>query len=541
MRRGSWLELRLERRIVPFNVPSTPFSRWLPNLRSPVKRTSVQAIRRLVDYVVDDPVVKGVVVHVQQFQAGWATVAGLYRELQRLKDANKRVVVWLPEGGGNRELYLCSAASEVWISPQAGFGPIGLVATVQYLRPVLDKLGIELHVEARHEFKTAMEPYVRDSMSSSQREQTGALLDTIDHRLRDALANRGADADAVMAAGMLSGKMAVDAKLADGLCYEDELAPKFLEGRKSTFADAFQRLRMYQSVWWRPVRRPKYVAVLDVRGTIVQSRGSRPSRGLVDAESMARKLRRIRKDKRAIGAVLAITSPGGSALASDLIHREVATLAKEKPVVAWFGDVAASGGYYIAAPASSIVAESTTITGSIGVIMARPVVESALNKIGIVTERVRRSPHGDMLSSSRPLDAAEVEILQREADSYYESFVKVVASGRKRTYDEVEPLARGRVWSGADAESKGLVDVLGGLEVAIAQVRTQHGAAADDLSIPGLVVPTPRERIAAPWPEESKAQVQSLLADALGLHELVALAQGREHHWYIAPGLPTIE
>ena len=147
----------------------------------------------------------------------------------------------------------------------------------------------------------------------------------------------------------------------------------------------------------------------------------------------------------------------------------------------------------------------------------------------------------DMLSSSRPLDAEEAKILQREADAYYESFVKVVASGRKREYDEVEPLARGRVWSGSDAESKGLVDVLGGLEVAIAQIRTQHGAAADDITIPGLVVPTPRSRIAAPWPEESKEQVQSLLADALGLQELVALAQGHEHHWYIAPGLPTIE
>jgi protease-4 len=531
----------LERRIVPFSVPSTPFAKWLPSFRSPVKRSSVQSIRALVDHVINDAGVMGIVVHMPQFHAGWATLTGLKRQFERLRQAKKRVVIWLPEGGGNRELYLCGAADEVLISPQAGFGPLGLVASVRYLRPVLDRLGVELHVEARHEFKTAMEPYLRDSMSDAQREQTDALLGAFDDQLRQAMASRGIDPDAAFSEGMISGQAAVDAGFADGLAYEDELGPRYLADEKQSFSDALQRLGLYGWRPWRPLRRPRYVAVIDVRGAIVQSKSSTAARGVVDAESITRKVRRIRKDKRAVGAVLAVNSPGGSALASDLIHREVMSLAAEKPVVAWFGDVAASGGYYIAASAASIFCEATTITGSIGVIMARPTVEAAFNKVGIVTERVRKSPHGDMLSASRALDEEEKRILEREADAYYRSFVDIVAAGRSRSFDDIEPLARGRVWSGIDAQNHGLVDAEGGLESAIADVRKRANLAPDDAKVPGLVVTTPKERIAPPWPSDASAAAHQVVADVLGMGEFLPMLQSNERHWFMAPNLPGVE
>ena len=167
-----------------------------------------------------------------QFQAGWATLTGLKRQFERLRQAKKRVVTWLPEGGGNRGS-ICGAADEVLISPQAGFGPLGLVASVRYLRPALDRLGVELHVEARHEFKTAMEPYVRDSMSDAQREQTDALFGAFDNQLD----RRWPAAELTLMPRFLGHdpQAAVDAGFADGLAYEDELRPRYLADEKQSF------------------------------------------------------------------------------------------------------------------------------------------------------------------------------------------------------------------------------------------------------------------------------------------------------------------
>jgi protease-4 len=188
-------------------------------------------------------------------------------------------------------------------------------------------------------------------------------------------------------------------------------------------------------------------------------------------------IRRAREDKRVLGVILHIDSPGGSALASDRMHHELVRLAKEKPLVACMANVAASGGYYVAVAAHTIVAQPTTITGSIGVVAARLVLEPLLERLGVSTEVVKRGAHADLMMPTRPLTSEEREVLQRELEGVYRAFVGVVAEGRKRTFEEIDALAQGRVWSGADAHARGLVDELGGFDTALDLVRARIGKA----------------------------------------------------------------
>ena len=186
-------------------------------------------------------------------------------------------------------------------------------------------------------------------------------------------------------------------------------------------------------------------------------------------------LRQARRDKRVRGVLLHIDSPGGSATVSDSIHREVIRLKEKKPVVAWFGEIAASGGYYVGVAADAIVAQPATITGSIGVIAARLVAEDLLQGLGIRSQVIRLAPHADMLSPSRAPTDAERAILDREVDAFYRNFIALVAAGRGMTEAQVEEVAQGRVWSGRDAHRVGLVDRLGGFDVALAELQKRVG------------------------------------------------------------------
>jgi protease-4 len=241
----------------------------------------------------------------------------------------------------------------------------------------------------------------------------------------------------------------------------------------------------------------------------------------VDERVMAA-LRRARESRSVEGVVVLIDSPGGSVLASDRIHHELQRVAEKKPVVACMVNVAASGGYYIAAGAHAIVAQTTTITGSIGVVAAHLVLSPLFEKVGVVTELVKRGARADMLSASRPLDPGEREAMTLEIDGFYRDFVKVVARGRKRSPDEIEPLARGRVYSGLEAHKLGLVDRLGGLDEALDWLRQELGA-IEPLG-PAVIKP-PRSMPKPPEiPAPFVAAVESLGAGAF--FDLAALALG---------------
>lgn len=553
--RSPWLRVKVRSHLVELHPERPGLWRFLPWFADRLP-TSLHALRRLASLVARDAAVRGVVVQLPPLTAGWAAAAGLRAVLLTLRAAGKQVVVHLPQGGGHKELYVAAAADRIVLPPQATLTLLGLAAQVQYWKPLLDQLGVAVEVHARSEFKTAVEPFTRDEMSEPQREQTTALLAAIDRELRAALAARPrigeAGVGALFEQAMFTGRHAIDVGLADALAYEDELPDVLREGsgKPPRLGSAAQYVRWKEARLFHRVFSRPYLAVIEVHGAIGLGVDAGPfgARGAA-LEPLIATLRAARGDPRAVGVVLHVDSPGGSALVSDLVYREVVRLAEKKPVVACLSNVAASGGYYVAAAAHAIVAQPVSITGSIGVLSAKLAAAPLLSKLHVRTETIRTAPHGDMFSATRALDASEHAILDREMDHFYQDFVRIVAEGRKRDVADIEPLARGRVWSGQDAKAHGLVDRLGGFDAALDELRSRIPAPLRALAEPALVrahgsppPPEPpslaRAAIGALQRLSPLAEVAQLVApDVL---ELLALARGGDRVFCYALGLPLV-
>ena len=472
--KGRWIALRLKSRLVEEMQP-LPWLQRLLDMGSLRRTSSLSAIRKLADYAIRDARVEGVAFVLPPLHAGWSVSAGLREQILRLRDAGKRTTVLLPRGGGHRELYIASAAEQIYLGPQATITLLGLSAQSHYVKPLLDRIGVEVEPFARKEYKTAAERMSRDSMSEPQREQLQALIDGHTEALLGALSQRTGtspeQARALFEVGVFRGADAIQARLVDGLAYEDELPEKLglrsEKEKKRGIVEAGKYLAYKESKLFRPARREPYIAVVAVKGAISESGAPSGRRA-----SIVGALREARRDRRALGVLLWVDSPGGSAEASDLIHREVVRLKEKKPVVAYFGEVAASGGYYVAAHANAIVAQPLGLTGSIGVVSARLLASQLLDRVGIRTEVLRTGPHADLFSPHRALTDPERTLMNRELDAFYDSFVALVADGRRRPVEEIEPLARGRVWLAADAHRLGLIDELGGMDVALERLKS---------------------------------------------------------------------
>jgi protease-4 len=471
--KGRWIVVRLKPRLVEARQP-LPWLRRLLDAGSLRRTSSLAAVRRLADYAIRDSRIDGVAFVLPPLQAGWSVCVGLRGQILRLRDEGKATAVLLPRGGGHRELYVASAAERIYVAPQATITLLGLSAESHYIKPLLDRVGVEVEPFARKEYKTAAERLSRDSMSEQQREQLQALIDGHTAALLDALSQRiGTTPDqtrALFEVGVFRGQHAIDAHLADALAYEDELPDK-LGVDKKKIIEADRYLDFKEAKLFRPLRRRPYIAVVAIKGAISESGAPSGRRASIVAA-----LRHARRDRRALGLLLWVDSPGGSAEASDLIHREVVRVKEKKPVVAYFGEVAASGGYYVAAHANAIVAQPLGITGSIGVVSARLMASQLLDRVGIRTEVLRTGPHADLFSPHRPLTDAERALMNRELDAFYDSFVALVADGRGRPVEDIEPLARGRVWLAADAHRHGLVDELGGMDTALDRLKASIDA-----------------------------------------------------------------
>ncbi len=560
MPRERWVHVKLRSRLVEVDRPLHILARFVPGLAAR-RPTSLTGLRELTTKILGDANVEGVIWEIPSLHAGWGSAHAVRQLMTKLRDSGKHVVAWLPEGGGNRELFVASAAERILTSPHATIAPLGVAASSNYIKGLLDRFGVQVEVHRRAEFKTAAETAVADSMSDAQREQVGALLDTVDEALVAALASRpGLDEAKVRTLfddAIISARAALQAGLIDGLCYEDGL-PQALagDGKKPKVVRASHYYKFHRARFFRPIGPRPFIAIVPIHGAITSGAGG-PAIGGPPAsqDAVIAAIRAVGRDPRAMGVVLHIESPGGSALASDLIHREVELLREKKPVVACFGEVAASGGYYVAAPAHVIVAQPLAITGSIGVVSARLVLRDLLEGMGVHTEVIRRAPHADLMGNPRPMDADEHAILEREIDNFYRTFVSIVAKGRGRSEEEVEPLARGRVWSGRDAQSRGLVDKLGGLDVAIDEVRariTFLPAALRTMIEPRVM--WPRDGDAPPIPlamasafgaAGSLGAIASRLGVASQLEpavtELLSLLQGPDRILFYATGLPRID
>jgi protease-4 len=473
---------------------------------------SLHALAELVDAIIADPRIKGLVVTMESFGAGMATATSLRAELARLRAAGREVVVVLPFGGDTKELYIATAASRILVGPQATLSPLGFATSVRYVKGAMAKLGVQPDVLARGEWKSAGEQLVRDDMSPQQRAQLDAIFDVLYEELISGIATgRNVDrerAKEIVDCGPYRADAAKARGLIDGAAYED-MVPTLLGTKEAPaklvpaemYAGLVAALRLV------PLRRPNAVGVIFVHGAISMA-GPMPF-GTATDEKLISAIRAARQSRRVKGVILHIDSPGGSALASDRIHHELVQLAAEKPLVACMANVAASGGYYVAAAAHEIVAQPTTVTGSIGVVAARVVLSPLLAKLGIVTQTVKRGARADMMDPARPFTPEERAALSDELEGMYGAFVGIVAEGRKLPVDAVEKIAEGRVWSGLDAKTHGLVDELGGFDVALARARARIGTPNAKELAP--VVIRGARKAGAPLPPPTKAAAELLL------------------------------
>ncbi len=513
---NAWLEVEVDGSVVEFPVlRRAPIARFL-SLASG-HSVAISELHELIDEIAKEPRVRGVLVVIRSMRGGMATATSLRRALMRLREVTGRdVVVYLPSGGDTKELYVASAASRIIAAPHATLAPVGFLSSARYAKRTLDKLGIATERVAIGAYKSAGETLERDSMSDAQREQLGAVLDTFYDELVSAIAT-GRNTDearsrAIVDGAPYSAEKAVESGLIDAVAYEDELAKALGGGLGDARLVASDRFHAARRARLLPrLRKGRVLAVLPLHGAITS--GSGP---LAVDERFVSAVRSLRSNRRVRGVLLHVDSPGGGALASDRIHHELVQLAKEKPVVAYFGNVAASGGYYAAAAAHHIVAEPTTITGSIGVVAARIIVEPLMQKLGIVTETLKRGARAALLDPLHAADAEERAVLEGEVRNFYDGFVDVVAAGRKRSREEVHAVAQGRVWSGRDAQKNGLVDELGDGLAAVTALRARVGKAAANM--PVAVVRSPWQRVP---PLSPPAQWASLLGFDLGADGLV--------------------
>ncbi len=466
---GGWLHVTIDGAVTDFVAPRGLF-RFAP------QATSIHGLERLQRQVAGDPRVRGVLFTIRGLRAGMATATALREVIAKLERAGKETAVFLPLGGETKELYVASAARRIFVGPQTTIAPLGFASRTRYWKHTLEKAGVEADVIARGAYKSFGETLVRDGMSDPQREQVTRLLDGFYDEVVRALAS-GRRVDEARARAWIDGApfrgtAAVEAGLVDGACYEDELPARIGgEGKAPWFIDAATYVARMNARLLPELRRRRGVGVVAVHGTI--SGGS--SERIAMDERVIQAVRLARADRMVRSVVLHVNSPGGSALASDRMHHELVQLAKEKPLVACFSDVAASGGYYVAAAASHVVAQPTTITGSIGVVSARLSMERLLDRVGVRTETLQRGARAGLLDPLKPLNEDERAALDTEMGGVYDAFVGVVAEGRKRERADIERVAGGRVWNGVDAKEVGLVDELGGFARALEIARERGG------------------------------------------------------------------
>ena len=451
------------------------------------KPASLRAVVESLDRGATDPKVKAVVLRVSTLSdSGWGKVQELRDAIGRFRKSGKPAYAHL-EFCGNREYYLATACSKIYAVPTAILNVSGLAAEVTFFKGALDKLGVEAQFEGVGKYKNAPNQLTETGFTGPHREQMEALLDSLFGQFVSAIAtSRGKTEDEVRAlvdGGPYDGARALEAGLVDELLYADEL-----EGRLKGAERVTPGRYVKSSRGWSLDGRPKLALIYAV-GDIVSGESQSGFAGdYVGSETVARAVRQARKDASVRAIVLRIDSPGGSGTASDVMWREVALARKAKPVIMSMGDVAASGGYYLAMGGDAIVAEPGTITGSIGVFGGKISLRGLYDKLGLSKEILTRGRNAALFSSYRPWTDEERQTFRKIMTSFYDEFVEKAASGRGKTRDEIHAVAQGRVWTGAEALRVGLVDRLGGLDVAVSLAK-ERAKIGKDQEVALLVLP----------------------------------------------------
>jgi protease-4 len=487
-----------------------------------------------------DDRVRALVAKVGGRAIGLAAVQELRDAVIEFGRAGKLTVAWAESFGdfsaGNLPYYLATGFDRIYLQPSGDLGLTGVAVQHYFLGAAMDKLGVHYQVGKRREYKSAAEMVTERGFSGPAREATERLTASIAEQLVSGIAlRRGLEAGRVrelIDEGPFLAAEALGHGLVDVLGYRDEV---YAAVRRKAGHDAvLQFVGHYRrshalSRRVRTVPRPRepFVALIHASGPIKRGRSGRgPSSATMGSDTVAAALRQAAGDERARAILLRVNSPGGSAVASDAIWREVVRVrAAGKPVVVSMGDVAASGGYYISMAADLIVAQPGTITGSIGVIVAKPVLSELLGRAGIDSDAVTQGAHATMFAPTQPFTEDEWARVNTWLDAIYADFTGKVAEGRRMTPAQVEEVARGRVWTGADALARGLVDELGGIDAAVAHARRRAGlpASAPLRPYPWL---TPLDRVLPPGSSDYVAAAAPSLADVWGPVAAIAARAG---------------
>jgi protease IV len=441
----------------------------------------------LLRWAREDDCVEAVVLTVADLDIGWARLQSLRRSLLALRSAKKQVWVFLTEAG-MREYYLASAADSIILAPAGHLSITGIAAETVFFKGALDKLGIEAQVHQAGQYKAAGEPFTRESMSGPHREMLDGLLDDLYGQLVEDIAQaRRKNLHAVrelIDQGLFMAREALGAGLVDHVAYDDEI-PALLESavkpvRVITTEDYLHaRRRILRRVLLASETRK--IALVTVDGTIKrgESLDGGGGRHAVGSTSFAADVKKIREDADVAALVVRVASPGGSGLASDLMWHELMRTREQKPVIISLGDVAASGGYYLALAGQKVFAENGTITGSIGVIAGKAVLRDLYAQIGVSKEILTRGRRAALFSDYQAFSPQERDRLDSEILSFYRDFLDKVATCRSLSPEAVEPSAQGRVWTGRQAWVRGLVDEIGGIEEALLEVKKRLGIPTD--------------------------------------------------------------
>jgi protease-4 len=441
-----------------------------------------------------DERIKGIYLEGSMCGAGMATVEEIREALKTFK-ASKKFIVSYGEIYTQKGYYLSSVADEIMIHPEGGMEFKGLSAQVMFFKKMLEKLEINVQIFRHGKFKSAVEPFDLEKMSPANREQTmtyiGSLwytmLKGIEQERKIPLATLDEIATQLK---VRKSQDAVTLKLMDKTAYYDEVLELL---KKKSGAEKKVQLVTLNRYAKSPLvkeeeeenKSKNKIAIIYAVGSIESGEGDDETIG---SDRIAKAIRQAREDSTIKAVVLRVNSPGGSALASDVMWREVVLCKKVKPVVVSMGDVAASGGYYISCAADVIVAQPNTITGSIGVFGLIPNIENMLkNQVGVTVDTVNTNPHADMGTLLRPVNAMEGEVIQQGVEDVYTTFITRVAEGRKMKTADVDSIGQGRVWSGSDAQKIGLVDSLGGLSDAI-RIAARLAKVGDDYRLKKLPV-----------------------------------------------------
>jgi len=474
--------------------------------------------------------VRALVAKVGGRSIGLAMVQELRAAVAEFRAAGKLTVAWAETFGefsaGNMPYYLATAFDTIYLQPSGDLGLTGIAVERRFYRGTLDRLGVEFQVGKRHEYKNAADQVTERRFTGPAREAIERMAASVTGQITEAIADRRkidpAQARALIDRGPFLSAQALEAGLVDALGYRDEV---FAAVRKQAGPEA---ILQYVSRYQRshvlaerarklPAPRQEFVAVIYATGPIRRGRSGRgplPGGGM-GSDTVAAALRAAAGDDRARAIVLRVNSPGGSYVASDTIWREVVRArGAGKPVVISMGDVAASGGYFISMAADAIVAQPGTVTGSIGVLSGKPVLAELLGRAGVTTDSVAEGAHSAMFTTNRPFSEDEWALVNSWLDHIYADFTSKVAAGRALSAERVHELARGRVWTGADAFENGLVDEIGGLDRAVEVARTRAGLSPD---APARNYPRvrPLDRLRGPASSDSRPAAAGLAAGLL--------------------------